>query len=120
MLASDSGARGKRSAHRHIGTNQLIVHGGDRIQQEVALPEIQKEAALSRIQMDTGKHDGCDEERNALLCEGLIITILRSDARRQMTTTVLRDSGPADSKNELCGYIDADAADREWLMPQPR
>ena len=54
MLASDSGARGKRSAHRHIGTNQLIVHGGDRIQQEVALSAIQKEAALSTIQIDTG------------------------------------------------------------------
>ena len=77
MLASDSGARGKRSAHRHIGTNQLIVHCGDGIQQEVALSAIQKEAALSRIQIDTGKHDGCDEERNALLCEGCITTKLR-------------------------------------------
>ena len=35
-------------------TNQLIVHGGDRIQQEVALSAIQKEAALSTIQIDTG------------------------------------------------------------------
>ena len=83
---------------RHIGTNQLIVHGRDRKQQEVALSAIQKEAALSRIQIDTGKHDGCDGARNALLCEGCITTILRSDARRQMTTAVLRDSGPADSK----------------------
>ena len=104
MLASDSGARGKRSAHRHIGTNQLIVHGGDRIQQEVALSAIQKEAALSRMQVDTGKHDGCDE-RNALPCEGRITTKLRSDSERQMTAAVLRDSGLADSKNELAVTI---------------
>ena len=105
MLASDSGARRKRSAHRHISTNRLIVHGGDRIQQEVALSAIQKEAALSRTQTDTGKHDGCDEERNALLCEGCITTKLRSDAERQMTAAVLRDSGLADSKNELAVTI---------------
>ena len=101
MLASDSGARGKRSAHRHIGTNQLIVHGGDRIQQEACLQCKRRHKALSRIQTDTGKHDCCDEERNTLLCEGCITTKLRSDSERQMTTTVLRDSGLADSKNEL-------------------
>ena len=80
MLASDSGARGKRSAHRHIGTKP-------------------------RIQTDTSKHDGCDEEQNALLCEGYIATKLRSDAERQMTAAVLRDSGLADSKNELAVTI---------------
>ena len=75
------------------------MHGGDRTQQEVASSAIQKEAAEFKH-----KHNGCDE-RNALPCEGYITTKLRSDAERQMTAAVLRDSGLADSKNELAVTI---------------